>query len=149
MFASLVRRGPALAALSLTAGLGLVTLGPATAAGPAAASSVACAAVDPGARVKAGGTREPNAISAFEAASLGSPKVRSVLPAGSVTVDTVFHVISATALSPAATARYEQLIAAQVDVLNDAYSGTGDAAGSPDTPFRFELVDTDFTVNAA
>jgi len=137
--------------LSLAAGLGLVALGPATAAGPAAASSAAaaCMAPDPAARVKAGGTREPNAISPSEAAALGTPQVSSALGTGSVSIETVVHVISAKRLTARESTRYKRLVAAQVDVLNDAYSGTGRAAGSPGTPFRFVLTGLDFTVNAA
>jgi pregnancy-associated plasma protein-A len=151
--APLARRGRLLAALSLTAGLGLVALGPTTVApaevAAASTSSVFCADADAGARTRPGAAREPNAISAVEAASLGSPKVRSTLPSGAVKVPTVFHVISDNPFSPAETARYQGLIAAQVTVLNDAYSGAGAAAGSLDTPFRFDLVDTTYTVNAA
>lgn len=144
----LLRRGSALAALSLTAGLSLVALGPATVATPAV-SSTACAPQDAGARARPGGAKEPNAISATKAAALGKPKVRPTLAAGSVTIATVFHVITAKPLTAAQTARYEQLIAAQVRVLNDAYSGQRAAKGSPDTPFRFALAHTTYTVNPA
>lgn len=144
----LLRRGSALAALSLTAGLSLVTLGPATVATPAS-SSTACSPQDAAARARPGGAREPNAISATKAAALGNPKVRPTLSAGSVTISTVFHVISAKPLTAGQTARYQQLIAAQVTVLNDAYSGQGAAAGSPETPFRFALTRTTYTVNPA
>jgi hypothetical protein len=149
VLASLVRRGSVLAALSLSAGLGLVALGPAAAAGPAASSSVLCADVAPGARAKPGAAREPNAVSTSQAAALGNPKVRPTLPAGSVTVATVVHVISARPLTAAQTTRYRTLVSAQMKVLNDAYAGSGAAAGSPATPFRFSLVDTTYTVNPA
>jgi hypothetical protein len=72
-----------------------------------------------------------------------------VLPAGSVTVRTVFHVISAAQLTAPETDRYDEMITDQITVLNNAFSGQGDAAGSPDTPFRFELVNTTYTVNPA
>jgi len=149
VFPSLTRRGHVLAALSLTAGLGLASLGPATAAGPAAASSLVCPPTDSAARAKPGTSREPNAISATQAAALGNPAVRSVLPAGSVKVDTVFHVITPKKLTRPQTQRYEDLITAQLKVLNDAFSGRGAAKGSPDTPFRFALTGTTFTVNPA
>lgn len=101
------------------------------------------------ARVRRGATRgEPNAVSTDQAAALGDPKSRTVLPAGSVTVRTVFHVVSA---APVDRARYETLIDAQVQVLNDAYAGTRAADLSPDTPFRFthDPAETTFTENAA
>ena len=102
------------------------------------------------ARVKKGSARnEPNAISATQAAALGNPKVRPSLAAGSVTIDTVFHVISATPLTPAQKAALDIQIQPQMDVLNDALSGRGAAAGSVDTPFRFAYAGTDYTVDAA
>ncbi|MGY1652546.1 zinc metalloprotease [Geodermatophilus sp. SYSU D01119] len=104
------------------------------------------------ARVRPGATRgEPNAVSADQAAALGRPKVRPVLPAASVTIETVFHVITAAPLTEAQRAQRLQQIAAQVEVLNDAYSGEGAAAESPDTPFRFayDPADTDFVANPA
>jgi Pregnancy-associated plasma protein-A len=143
----------ALSALALTA-FGPVGNAPATRAGSASAeASIAC--LDSGgdgldaARTRPGGRRDPNAISATKAAALGNPKVRPTLAAGSVTIDTFFHVISAEPLTKAEIDRYNAMIAAQVDVLNDAYSGSGAAEGSIDTPFRFSLEATDYTVNAA
>jgi hypothetical protein len=66
-----------------------------------------------------------------------------------VTITTVFHVISAKPLTAAEKKRRETMIAAQVHVLNDAYAGTGAAAISPDTPFRFTYSKsaTTWTVN--
>lgn len=147
MIRQLVRRGSAVVALSLTAGLGLVAGSPAALSATAGPASVLCAGAD--ARTKPGGAKEPNAISTLRANALGKPKVRSTLPAGSITVPTVFHVISAAPLTAAETARYDALIAAQMEVLGDAYAGTGAAEGSPDTPFRFALTATTFTVNPA
>jgi hypothetical protein len=149
MIRQLVRRGSAVVALSLTASLGLVAGTPVALSASPAATSVVCA--DEGARARPGAAKEPNAISATKAAALGNPKVRATLPAGSVEVPTVFHVISAAPLTAAETARYEDLIAAQMEVLNEAYSGTDDgaAAGSPATPFTFDLTATTFTVNQA
>lgn len=149
MLAQLVRRGSVLAASSLTAGLALVALGPATAAVPAAGEVCATASLLADARVRPGGAKEPNAISASQAAALGNPKVRSVLAAGSVAVPTVFHVISAEPLTAVETSRYEELISDQLAVLNSAYAGTGAATGSPATPFRFDLEATTYTVNEA
>ncbi|GAA2729314.1 zinc metalloprotease [Cellulomonas aerilata] len=140
----------------------LATAAPASSAAPAAhrhtdhaGGSTVCEAVDPtgfAARVKKGSTRsEPNAVSAVQAAALGSPRVRAVLPAGSVTVPTVFHVITATALTAEERAERDAQIAAQIDVLNEAFSGTGAADLSADTPFRFiyDPAATTYTVDAA
>ncbi|MGY1717387.1 zinc metalloprotease [Geodermatophilus sp. SYSU D01106] len=104
------------------------------------------------ARVRPGATRgEPNAVSADQAAALGKPKTRPVLPAGSVTIETVFHVITPAPLSPEQKALRDRQIAAQVAVLNDAYAGTGAAAPSPDSPFRFvyDPADTDYVADPA
>lgn len=95
------------------------------------------------------GAKEPNAISAANAAALGNPMVRPVLAAGSVTIETVYHVISAEKLRKDEVARYDRLIAAQTTVLQDAYQGTKAARGSVDTPFRFHHTDTTYTVNPA
>ena len=118
--------------------------------GTTGAATVVCDDGDAAARVTKGAARsEPNAVSATQAAALGNPKVRPVLGVGTVDIPTVFHVITATELSAAERAQRERQIAAQVKVLNDAFSGTGAAAGSIDTPFDFVLVDTNFVVNAA
>ncbi|MEN0064791.1 MAG: zinc metalloprotease [Myxococcota bacterium] len=62
---------------------------------------------------------------------------------GSVTIPVAFHVITNSfgtgSLSQAA-------IDAQIDVLNEAYSGTT-SGNSVDTPFRFQLVSVDTTAN--
>lgn len=150
-----------LAALGAAAAL---AVGPAAApasasghTGPAAAAAAAAAGCEDGAgttddaaRVRQGAARgEPNAVSASQAAAMGRPRVRPVLAAGSVTVPTVFHVITATALTPAERAEREAQIAAQLRVLDDAFAGTGAAADSGDTPFRFAPAGTTFTVDAA
>lgn len=104
----------------------------------------------PVARVKKGSSRgEPNAISSSQAAALGNPKVRPALAGGSVQIPTVFHVITAAPLTPQERVARERQIAAQVDVLNQAFAGEGAAEGSPDTPFRFDHAATTWTVNAA
>ncbi len=57
---------------------------------------------------------------------------------GSVTIPTVFHVVSDHALSAAETTRWTTMINAQVQVLNDSYSGRT-APDAADSPFRFRL----------
>jgi hypothetical protein len=63
------------------------------------------------------------------------------LPAGSVTINVHFHVITNTSGQGSVTSRQ---IADQIDVLNDAYSGR---TGGENTPFRFVLTETDTTAN--
>jgi hypothetical protein len=132
-------------------------------ASPAAASVQAgsgavCAqeqgAASTAARLKPGATAaDPNTLTRSQAESqaraLSTVQARAVLPAGSVTVRTVFHVISATKLTATQKQRRQNQIAAQVQVLNNAYAGTGAAAPSPNSPFRFVRTSTTFTVNAA
>jgi hypothetical protein len=152
-------------ALTLTSvSVGTVPASAQTTAGDAA-TAVACAedthvdhaddaghavdehATDVAARPRPGaGPKEPNAVSTHQAAALGNPQSRPVLAAGSVIVPTYFHVVTA---EPVDRARYDALIAAQMDVLNDAFAGEGEAEDSPETPFVFDFVDTDYTVNAA
>ncbi len=153
---SLHRLAAGAATLLTTAALTLVgSTSPALPAGPVTAPARAVACVDDhaghdAARTrKNGSAKEPNAISAARAAALGNPKVRRTLAAGSVTIDTVVHVISAEPLTRAEIDRYNTMIAAQMDVLNDAYAGSGASAGSTDTPFRFDYEHTTFTVNEA
>lgn len=152
-----LRRATACVAASLST-IALAASGQAASASPArteaAPADVPVVCLDPhvhgldAARTRKGGAKDPNAISATKAAALGNPKVRPALAAGSVTIDTVYHVISAEPLTAAETARYDDMIAAQMDVLNDAYSGTGAATGSLDTPFRFNYETTTYTVDA-
>jgi hypothetical protein len=149
-------------ATSAVACLTLVTAAPASARvdsghSPTQASSPMCAPEEgdehaPLARVRKGSSRaEPNAISASQAAALGNPKVRPTLAVASVQIPTVFHVITATPLTADEQEVREAQIAAQVNVLNQAFTGEGAAMGSPDTPFRFvyDPAATTWTVNAA
>lgn len=103
------------------------------------------------ARVRPGATRpEPNAVSTDQAAALGNPKARPVLPAGSVTVPTVFHVLTAAPLTDAEKAARQAQIDAQLRVLDEAFAGVGAADASPDTPFRFvQAAPTTFTADPA
>jgi hypothetical protein len=149
----------AVAALGGAAALVLTLTSPAAASVDSGASAVVC---DPGSdalRLRPGATAvDPSSVAQAGAqaqdalaldATLDAARARPVLPPGSETIKTVFHVITAKALTPAERARKEKMIAAQVKVLNDAYSGTGAAAPSGDTPFRFKRVATTWTVNKA
>ncbi|HEX5426891.1 MAG TPA: zinc metalloprotease [Pedococcus sp.] len=139
----------------LTAAVAVVLLG----GGSAASSTTAAAAPSPAvadcqggsladqARVEEGATaKEPALYSKNEAKAYGVLQDRPTLPDGSVTIPTVFHMVSDHANSPAEKARWESMISAQLQVLNDSYSGNT-APDAADTPFRFDLVDTTWTVN--
>jgi len=99
------------------------------------------------------GTRTPSddevaAMKTLEQAGKGKPGGGGgggTLPPGSVTIPVYYHVIrDASGAGDVADSR----ITAQIAVLNEAYTGqTGGAA--TDTPFRFQLVGTDRTNNAA
>ncbi len=154
--------------LALTAGLttglsGLALgLGGAASAAPAgtgveraATTYAAQAACVPGAdaggaaRVRKGSkAQEPKLARRpyHNAPAYGQIPDQPTLAAGSVTIDTVFHVVSAAPLTTAERTRREQQISDQIDVLNESYAGeTADDAA--DTPFRFDLTDTTYTVN--
>src|SRR6476646_4970603 len=143
----------------LTAAAALALLGGGTTAGVTAAAiaSPGAAACLPGAtdgavsgaRVRAGTkAAEPELYSKNDANAYGVLKDRPTLPAGSVTVPTIFHMVSNHENTPVEKARWERLIAAQMQVLNDSYAGrtAGDAAN---TPFRFSLSKVTWSVNAA
>lgn len=99
------------------------------------------------ARVKAGATaQEPALYSENQAKQYGLIKDLPSLPAGSVTVDTVFHVLTAEDLTEAEEAELQTQVDAQMQVLNDAYSGAT-APEAADTAFRFDLTDTNFVTN--
>ena len=102
-----------------------------------------------GARKALGATaEEPPLYSKKDAPRYGVLPDAPTLPPASVTIDTVFHVLVDAAPTRAERQRTEEMIAAQMQVLNDAFSGTT-ATEAADTPFRFDLVKTTWTVNAA
>jgi Pregnancy-associated plasma protein-A len=92
--------------------------------------------------------KEPGLYSKNEANAYGVLQDRPTLADGSVTVRTVFHMIGEDTFTAAEKARWNTLIAAQMKVLNDSYSGATSAQAA-DTPFRFQHVDTTWTVNPA
>ncbi len=93
--------------------------------------------------------KEPKLYPDNEAKAYGALKAAPLLAAGSVTIPTVFHVITADDPTGSERSRLETMILDQMDVLNDAYSGNGAGSGSTaaDTPFRFDLTDTTWTVD--
>lgn len=146
MRSSLARRAASVAALTLSAGT-LALAGPTGTPLASAATDDLCVEPAAAARAKPGAKTEPNAVSAVQAAKLGSPAELPMLDAGSVTVDTVFHVITAAPLKKGDQRRLQRMVDAQVDVLNESFAGTT----SPDaaaTPFVFDHVQTTWTVNA-
>ncbi|HYN30377.1 MAG TPA: zinc metalloprotease [Dermatophilaceae bacterium] len=113
------------------------------AAGAAGAAGVA------GARLAEGATaKEPALYSPNEANAYGVVKSSPLMPAGSVTIPTVFHVISDENPTGAERARMETMIGAQMDVRNASYAGETSPTAA-DSPFRFSLEKTTWTTNPA
>ncbi|MFJ6149910.1 zinc metalloprotease [Micromonospora profundi] len=126
----------------------LATAAPATAS-PGVEACESGADRHSAARVAKGATaQEPELYSTNEAKAYGVVKDAPRLANGSVTVPTVFHMVSDHPLSAAERTRWNTLIAAQLTVLNDSFAGRT-AANASDTPFRFSLVETTWTVNSA
>lgn len=140
-----------LAVLTATAAIVVATGGASGAVSTVASATAspgvaACAAG--GARVAEGATaQEPALYSDNEANAYGVIKDSPRLPNGSVTVPTVFHMVSDHALSKAEKSRFTTMIAAQMKVLNDSYAGRT-APDASDTPFRFTLTATTWTINS-
>lgn len=76
------------------------------------------------------------------------PTVQARLAAGEVTIPTYVHVITAKELTPEQQQARQEQAAEQVRVLNRSYSGRSSDRAT-DTPFRFSLELTDFTVDDA
>lgn len=142
------RFAPVAAVVTLTA---LTASGAVTSTSAEASTAAAAGCAEPGsaARVSEGAAvAEPALYAAKDAKKYGVIKPHPMMTAGSVTVETVFHVVTDQPTTPAEKSRYAALITAQVQVLNDAYAGrtSPDAAASP---FRFALERTTYTVNPA
>ncbi len=100
------------------------------------------------ARVKDGAKApEPDLYPKNQANAYGALDDLPTLTSGSVSIPTVFHMISDQENTPDERARWEGLIAAQMEVLNDSFSGET-ASGAADTPFRFDLTQITWSVNA-
>ncbi|MFQ6172977.1 zinc metalloprotease [Oryzobacter sp. R7] len=148
------------AAVAAAAALALSTAGVAS---PAAASVEAPAtttsAVDcPPGQVPTGstsakvrddvkGAKEPKLYPDNEANAYGVLPDAPYLGDGAVTVETVFHMIGEDEFTDAEKARWNRLIADQMTVLNNSFSGATAPGEAADTPFRFELAKTTWTVN--
>ncbi|MGE9806957.1 zinc metalloprotease [Janibacter sp. G1551] len=142
--------GLSLPALVASLGVAAVPATGAVVANPASSQpSAAVAACEPGtaARLAEGATaKEPELYSKNEAKKYGVIKDSPRMADGSVTIPTVFHVVSDHALSPAEQDLQESRIEAQMDVLNDSFTGATSAVAS-DSPFRFSLEKITWTVN--
>ena len=120
--------------------LGGSATGPVSAAGTPSAGAAECASGTgaSGARVPDGSTaQEPKLYPDNEAKAYGVIKDSPYLGDGTVTVPTVFHMVSDHTLTSDEKARWDSMIAAQMTVLNDSYSGKT-ATGAANTPFRFD-----------
>lgn len=100
-----------------------------------------------GARVAEGATaKEPRLYPDNEANAYGVIKDFPRMADGSVTIETVFHVISDAELTAEERARMQGMVDAQMQVLNDSFSGQTSQTAS-DSPFRFDLTTTEYVVN--
>jgi hypothetical protein len=141
----------AFATAAVGTGAGVATAGAATTTtSSSSTSALDCAATglaQSAARVAKGSTaKEPKLYPDNQAKAYGALKDQPRMPNGSVHIRTVFHVISDHTLSAAENTRMQTMIAAQMKVLNDSYSGKTSATAA-DSPFRFDLAKTEFVVN--
>jgi hypothetical protein len=139
----------ATAAMIAATGGATGSLSAAKASTPSSGAAACDSASGSAARVRDGskGAQEPKLYPDNEAKAYGVIKDAPRMPNGSVHIPTVFHVISDHPLSEAEETRWDSLIAAQMTVLNDSYAGRT-APDAADSPFRFDLTKTTYTVNA-
>ncbi len=136
----------AIAAAVLSSSLLTSAAAPSSVASTGAASG-ACGSDPSAARVMKGATaQEPALYSTQDAKMYGVVKDAPRLPNGSVRIPTVFHVVSDHALASSERTRMQGMISAQMQVLNDSYAGRT-APDAADSPFRFNLTGTTYTVN--
>ena len=124
----------------------------ATASG-ATGSDVHCDDGSSAARVKANSKGKEPAQDP-SAAAYGRIKSQPRMANGSVHIPTVFHMIQpASAPSSRTNAAWTAMVAAQMKVLNDSFSGAAEPVGheteGADTPFRFDLASIEFVKNDA
>jgi len=67
------------------------------------------------------------------------------LPTGSVTVDTVFHVVTETTPTAQEQRRLATMVRRQVGVLNESFAGD---TGGAETAFQFDLAETNWVTDA-
>jgi hypothetical protein len=137
----------ALAVIALSSGA--FTAGASTATSGRSIRTADCPTTTSAARVAKGATaKEPALYAPKDANMYGVIKDAPRLANGSVHVATVFHVVSDHPLAGAQKTRMTTMIAAQMQVLNDSYAGRT-AAKAANSPFRFDLTRTTYTVNPA
>lgn len=125
-----------------------------TAATPVASAAIVdsagvqeCEEGESAARVRAGSAaKEPTTYR--DAKKYGVIKDLPTLEPATVNIRTIFHVVSDGAIVGDERTRMEGMIISQMDVLNDAFSGTTSSFAS-DTAFRFTLTDTTWTDDPA
>ena len=128
---------------------GLISAAGATQSVSAAPSPGAAQCLPSAARVADGSdASEPELYPKNEANAYGVIKDAPRMPNGSVHIPTVFHVVSDHTLSKAEKTRWTTMINAQMQVLNDSYSGQT-ATDAADSPFRFGLTKITWTTNPA
>jgi hypothetical protein len=140
----------AFATATLGSGAGVASAG---ATGAPSPSVLACATAGTdatsAARVVKGATaQEPKLYPDNQAKAYGVIKDAPRMPNGSVHIRTVFHVVSDHTLTTPESTRMQSMITAQVKVLNDSYAGLTSPTAA-DSPFRFDLAKTTYTVNPA
>jgi len=143
----------AFATAALGTGAGVATAGAApTTVSSSSTSALDCAAAGlapSAARTAKGATaQEPKLYPDNQAKAYGVIKDQPRMPDGSVHIRTVFHVVSDHDLTTAEHTRMQTMIGAQMTVLNDSYGGLTSATAA-DSPFRFDLTKTTYTVNPA
>ncbi|HET7822390.1 MAG TPA: zinc metalloprotease [Ornithinibacter sp.] len=138
----------AFATAALGSGAGVASAGGASgASSPAVLACAAPAAGTSAARVVKGATvQEPKLYPDSQAKAYGVIKDAPRMPNGSVHIRTVFHVVSDHTLTTAEQTRMQTMIGAQMTVMNDSYAGLTSPTAA-DSPFRFDLVKTTYTVN--
>jgi hypothetical protein len=70
----------------------------------------------------------------------------ATLAAGSVSVETYFHVVTPTSATQRDRDRLARLVSSQMTVLNEAYAGTNKGAAAA-SPFTFALAGVDYVAN--
>lgn len=139
------------AAVGCAMTLATTVLGASAVAGPTASPAVEeCLEKQAGesaARVRKGATaKEPALYGEKQAPQYGLVPDLPTLAAGSVRVETVFHVITRTEPTRTQRRRLAAMVQGQMDALNAAFSGTTSGVAA-DTPFRFDLTATNFVAN--
>lgn len=135
-----------LVSLTLAAGAAV----PGTFASPAVEECRGGQADSSAARVRRGATaKEPALYSDRQAKQYGLMTDLPTLGAGTVSVETYVHVITAGTPSPERLDELQTMVNDQMEVLNDAFAGTTAPGVAAATPFRFDLVDTNFVTNQA